>query len=50
MSLLKTQFIWLGIRQQLARLDMAALSAAFPSSYIFLCRAGPGRHLGRGAI
>ena len=26
----KTQFIWLGTRQQLARLDMAALSAAFP--------------------
>src|SRR6218665_1875304 len=26
----KTQFIWLGNRQQLARLDMAALSAAFP--------------------
>src|SRR6218665_4057603 len=26
----KTQFIWLGTRQQLANLDMAALSAAFP--------------------
>ena len=26
----KTQFIWLGTRQQLARLDMAALTAAFP--------------------
>src|SRR6218665_3508877 len=26
----KTQFIWLGTRQQLAHLDMAALSAAFP--------------------
>src|SRR6218665_11586 len=26
----KTQFIWLGTRQQLARLDKAALSAAFP--------------------
>src|SRR6218665_961694 len=26
----KTQFIWLGTRQQLARLDMAALSDAFP--------------------
>src|SRR6218665_2652346 len=26
----KTQFIWLGTRQQLARLDMAALFAAFP--------------------
>src|SRR6218665_2204237 len=26
----KTQFIWLGTRQQLSRLDMAALSDAFP--------------------
>src|SRR6218665_2909339 len=26
----KAQFIWLGTRQQLVRLDMAALSAAFP--------------------
>src|SRR6218665_1332303 len=26
----KTQFIWLGTRQQLARLDMTALSDAFP--------------------
>src|SRR6218665_3705115 len=26
----KTQFIWLGTRKQLAHLDMAALSAAFP--------------------
>ena len=26
----KTQFIWLGTRQQLAKLDMAALAAAFP--------------------
>src|SRR6218665_1955412 len=26
----KIQFIWLGTRQQLARLDMAALSDAFP--------------------
>ena len=26
----KTQFIWLGTRQQLARLDMVALAAAFP--------------------
>ena len=27
---LKTQFIWLGTRQQLAKLDMAALATAFP--------------------
>ena len=27
---LKTQFIWLGTRQQLAKLDMTALTAAFP--------------------
>ena len=26
----KTQFIWLGTRQQLAKLDMAALATAFP--------------------
>ena len=26
----KTQFIWLGTRQQLAKLDMAAIAAAFP--------------------
>ena len=28
----KTQFFWLGTRQQLARLDMVALAAAFPFS------------------
>src|SRR6218665_492172 len=26
----KTQFIWLGTRQQLAKLDMVALTSAFP--------------------
>src|SRR6218665_190561 len=26
----KTQFIWLGTRQQLAKLDLAALTSAFP--------------------
>src|ERR1043165_8729640 len=26
----KTQFIWLGTRQQLAKLDMAAIATAFP--------------------
>src|SRR6218665_2956088 len=26
----ETQFIWLGIRQQLAKLDMFALTSAFP--------------------
>src|SRR6218665_2249292 len=29
----KTQFIWLGTRKQLAHLDMAALSAAFPLTF-----------------
>jgi len=27
---LKTEFIWLGTRQQLAKLDMATLAAEFP--------------------
>src|SRR6218665_3131728 len=44
----KTQFIWLGTRQQLAHdaFGHGCLICCLPSSYIFLCRAGPGRHPG----
>ena len=39
----KTQFIWLGTRQQLAKLDLAALAADFPISLFFFCL-GPWSH------
>jgi len=30
LNFLKTKFVWLGVRQQLAKLDMATLAAEFP--------------------
>src|SRR6218665_2547272 len=35
LRLTKTQYIWLGRRQQLAKLDLTAIASNFPNNYYF---------------
>lgn len=38
---LKTQFIWLRIRQQFVKLNLATIAADLSPFYLFLCCPGP---------